>query len=312
MQRFRKILVGVDLATSNRLVCSEPYGPSAEAVRRAIWLAELTQAHVSFLYSLDAEQATERLIEEHRGDQPNILEEASAAMLRLVDRAQATKVEATAKVTMGSSWRQLVRQAVIGEYDLVIVGTRDTGPLQRVLVGSTAMKLLRKCPCPVWVTRPPAPNPTQAILVAHDLTAVGHQALELGVSLSELTGGRLHILHALQLPEFDEAFPARIKHDDLERRKADAKQQLTTQATDFGLKSHPDISVVMGRPSDAILQAIDRHQIELLVMGTIARTGIRGLLMGNTAERLMPLLPCSVLAIKPKGFECPLDVDQLD
>ena len=47
-------------------------------------------------------------------------------------------------------------------------------------------------------------------------------------------------------------------------------------------------------------------------MGTLARTGISGLVMGNTAERLLPLLPCSVLAIKPEGFECPLDVLQLE
>lgn len=310
MKRFRKILVGVDLATSDRLVCSEPYGPSAEAVRRGMWLAEFTQAHVTFHYSLDTAQATERLIAEHRGIQPNIFDEASEALHRLVERAEATKVEATAKVTLGTGWQQLIRQAVIGEYDLVIVGTRDAGPLQRVLVGSTAMKLLRKCPCPVWVTKPPAPNPSNAILVAHDLSPVGRNALELGASLSDQSGGRLHILHAMQLLEFDEAYPTHIRQGEVDQRKVDAKQELKTQAADLGLKTSPEISVVTGRPSDAILQAIDQHQIELLVMGTIARAGVRGMLMGNTAERLLPLLQCSVLAVKPKDFKCPIDVDK--
>jgi universal stress protein E len=44
----------------------------------------------------------------------------------------------------------------------------------------------------------------------------------------------------------------------------------------------------------------------LLVMGTIARTGITGVFVGNTAERLLPQIPCSVLAIKPAGFKSPI------
>ena len=45
---------------------------------------------------------------------------------------------------------------------------------------------------------------------------------------------------------------------------------------------------------------------DLLVMGTIARTGIAGFIVGNTAERLLPRIPCSVLAIKPEGFVSPV------
>jgi nucleotide-binding universal stress UspA family protein len=44
-------------------------------------------------------------------------------------------------------------------------------------------------------------------------------------------------------------------------------------------------------------------------MGTVARGGIAGLLIGNTAERMLRKLPCSVLAVKPEGFVCPVSLD---
>ena len=156
----------MDLSGHDRLVSPEPYGPSAEAVRCGLWLAKESGANVTFHYSLDAAAATERLIAEHRGDRPNIFDEATDAMRALAGRAKPPESAATSKVTMGVSWRQLIRQAISGRHDLVLVGTRDSGPLQRVLIGSTAMKLLRKCPCPVWVTKPRAPDTPHAILVA--------------------------------------------------------------------------------------------------------------------------------------------------
>src|SRR5690606_25736323 len=144
--------------------------------------------------------------------------------------------------------------------------------------------------------------------VAHDLTDVGRQALDVGASMAQLTEGSLHILHAVQLAEFDEKLPTGIEYDALQRERDAARTELESQAAQLELRTPAEISVTSGRPSDAILRAIDRHHIELVVLGTLARTGIRGLIMGNTAERLLPLLPCSVLAVKPEGFECPYDV----
>jgi nucleotide-binding universal stress UspA family protein len=47
-------------------------------------------------------------------------------------------------------------------------------------------------------------------------------------------------------------------------------------------------------------------ELLLVVMGTVARTGVAGLLMGNTAERVLQRLQGSVLAVKPPGFKSPI------
>ena len=48
---------------------------------------------------------------------------------------------------------------------------------------------------------------------------------------------------------------------------------------------------------------------DLIVMGTVARTGISGFFMGNTAETILNRLDCSVLAVKPQGFETPVALE---
>ncbi|MDK1310071.1 universal stress protein [Pseudoalteromonas sp. R96] len=49
-----------------------------------------------------------------------------------------------------------------------------------------------------------------------------------------------------------------------------------------------------------------KHQIDLIVMGTVGRVGIPGLIIGNTAESILEQTQCSILAIKPKGFQTPI------
>jgi nucleotide-binding universal stress UspA family protein len=61
--------------------------------------------------------------------------------------------------------------------------------------------------------------------------------------------------------------------------------------------------LVHGEPEDAIARFVETHAIDLVVMGTVARAGIAGLVMGNTAERVLQRLRGSVLAVKPPGFE---------
>ena len=64
---------------------------------------------------------------------------------------------------------------------------------------------------------------------------------------------------------------------------------------------------VNGVPREIIPQFANSNNTDLLVLGTVARTGIPGLFMGNTAENILNRLRCSVLAIKPPGFETPVE-----
>jgi nucleotide-binding universal stress UspA family protein len=66
---------------------------------------------------------------------------------------------------------------------------------------------------------------------------------------------------------------------------------------------------VKGDPQHEVPRVARELGVELVVMGTVARTGIAGLFMGNTAESILTQLDCSALTMKPPGFASPIEAD---
>ena len=61
-----------------------------------------------------------------------------------------------------------------------------------------------------------------------------------------------------------------------------------------------------GDPAALITDLAAEHAIDLIVMGTICRTGVAGFFIGNTAENVLQQVDCSVLTVKPEGFVSPV------
>ena len=79
-------------------------------------------------------------------------------------------------------------------------------------------------------------------------------------------------------------------------------------ATMFGI--NPDLACIReGLAEDVINDVATEIDAELVVLGTIGRTGLSAAIIGNTAEHVIDRLNCDVLAIKPVGYRSPLDID---
>ena len=309
MKRFKNILVGTDLSRGDVLVSSELTPPNQEAVARALWLAKLNGASLLFVYALDVSVRAQHLIEEEQNVGSALVDKARNVLATFVEEANRQGITAESRVVFGKSWVELIRQVLGEDHDLVIAGTRDQGDLKSMFLGSTGIKLLRKCPCPVWITKSQENRKIATILVAHDLTRVGKMAMELGSSMAQIQDAQLHVLHALKYPEEDAMFPERVSAENAAEYRTEAEHRMEAQLASVELVRPAQIHVVKESPDVAILNHIDTHKIELLVMGTIARTGIPGVIVGNTAERLLPQIPCSVMAIKPLGFLSPITLE---
>ena len=160
MDRFRNILVGVDLSDGDLCLSHELSPPTRAAVNKAIWLAEHTGARVTFLTSLlpclgDLRE-TRSLAEMERLQivVDEIHERARTRMAGLVAEARSHGIEADEIRTDGTAWLKLIETVVTKGHDLVLVGSHRQHTLGRLLLGSTGRRLIRKCPCPVWVTSP--------------------------------------------------------------------------------------------------------------------------------------------------------------
>ncbi len=307
MNHFQNILVGIDLGTHVEELSGALSPPNQEAVDRGIALAEKNGARLCFISVLDAGDTTRRLIHDAHGDTSNVFDEAHALLGQLATRAKQRGISTEVRVLMGKSWLKLIREVMKHHHDLIIVGTRHEGAIDRVLFGSTAIKLLRKCPCPVWVTRPSDGLPLTSVLVAHDLRAVGRHALRLGIELARSGDLQLFVLHAIEQLPLGDPTGFGITPDDAAELHRDARERILAELGDAALQRPPEIRVISGSPEPAILELIEQESIDLLIMGTIGRSGIAGVLTGNSAERLLPRLQCSLLAVKPDDFVSPVE-----
>ncbi len=308
MLGMKKVLVGVDgvPADENPDVLVLP-PPTREAVNLAVRLAEASGAELTFFL------VTEACCEE---EQAIVEAEAKKLLAALADEAARRGVTVQTQVATGRPWMEIIKEVLRDGHQMVMVGSRQHSRARRMVLGSTGTKLLRKCPCPVWVVRPEEAAEVRTVVVADDLTKVGERCLDLGVSAARYLDARLLVLHAIELPlerplRRSGAAPQELD-DYRDKIRTDAEQAINERLamTDFRtIGQGTRIEVKTGRPDLVIEHAIEEHSAGLLVMGTIARGGVPGLLLGNTAERLVPVVNCSVIAVKPDDFVSPIQPD---
>src|SRR5215469_8824654 len=190
MSIFKNVLVGIDLLQADSLG-STNFSPPVEEASASVTFFAAIDVPVDDLFSLEAHESRVASQLQRSGRQ---------ALDHLVNSAKKRGLTADAKLVTGEGWIEITREVERGGHDVVIVGTRNVGALQRFLFGSTAMRLLHNCPCPVWVTRPePRPLPHN-ILVTSDFSPVSEITVKLGLAIGELSGAKVNLLHAVDYP----------------------------------------------------------------------------------------------------------------
>lgn len=243
-------------------------------------------------------------------------------------------IDIETKVLQGTAFLEIVREVLRNHHDLVIKNPDEQDFLDR-LFGSNDMHLLRKCPCPVWIIKPRAPRTYRRILAAIDLDEfhpsqeiptrrkLNHHILEIAGSLALADFAELHIVHAwdapgesvmrrayLRTPEEQlAAYVEKIREQRARSLKSLLREISATPSGKALEYLEPQIHLLKGWARKEIPSLARQIDADLVVMGTVARTGIPGLIMGNTAETILNLINCSVLAIKPPGFETPVTLE---
>lgn len=301
VRRFRKILFS-------------PLGErdNPAAIRRVAEVASENQADLTVFGVVLGPSRWQSLV--HRADLTNAAAEADAAATRgRLDRWVGVDApQATVAVAMGDPAVRIIERVLSHDHDLVVV-TTDDDHADHV----TIRRLLRKCPCPVWVIRPTRAR-VQRVMAAVNPDpserALNQLILELAASLVESHGGELHLAHAWELygeatmrgTSFMHVTDAELDALLEDERHAHSEAVLglldESRLDDHAWKVHLEKG-----PAEAVVpELVDRHRINVLVMGTVARTGVNRMVMGNTAERVLDAVRCSVIAVKPEGFVSPI------
>jgi nucleotide-binding universal stress UspA family protein len=155
------------------------------------------------------------------------------------------------------------------------------------------------------------------ILCPVDLSRLSLDALKLSTKLAQSSGATLYLLHVIDNP-FDELYMTSITQADPALLEAYRQEPLrrakvmnaTVEHSKVMLKQfcHESVEhlskvrylIGTGNPFEKILDAAESHRIDLIVLATHGRTGVKRLLIGNVAEKVVRHAPCPVLTVKPR------------
>ncbi|MDO6747579.1 universal stress protein [Gilvimarinus sp. 1_MG-2023] len=310
-------------------VLDDHYTEPPASLLRAITLAENSQATLTILYvlpKLSLSSYSQEIEIDHEEAESLIIEREKVRLQEYV-HSLSQNISPTADLRIGKSYIEIVRAVTENSFDLVIKQVDHISWLER-LIGSNDMQLLRNCPCPVWLLKDNVNVDYKNIIVAVDFDTEADETLNadlnrkmLGIasalSLADFTA--LHIVNTYDVPEagfvslwVDQ--PSNTEQDlyesEYQRRSYQMKVLLTNLQQSLGESTYrylaPKSYVVRGIADHELPKMADDLNADLVIMGTVARTGIPGAIIGNTAESVLSQLQCSVLAIKPEGFVCPI------
>ncbi|WP_029934630.1 universal stress protein [Thiomicrospira pelophila] len=229
------------------------------------------------------------------------------------------------QVEFGKLFYKTVQQVLIDQVDLVVKQTdEDVKNLAHHVFGSQDMHLLRKCPCPLLLHQQGSPVTLNKVMASIDVDIeseslqvepLNQVILSVAQDMAQADNAFLHIAHAWQADAENlvRYWNSDLSDEDMLRFSEKIRQQHLS-ALEYEIRAArdamPDVQVhaAKGDAKEVIPKLVSNHGIDLLVMGTIGRIGLPGLMIGNTAESILEQVECSVLAIKPASFITPIRI----
>jgi nucleotide-binding universal stress UspA family protein len=201
----------------------------------------------------------------------------------------------------------IVREAARRQADVIVLGWRGHGAVDRLLAGSVSRGVVRRAPCAVLVVKR-APRQVRRIVVGVDGSAHAGRAVEFISRLNPPRGGRVCLftaVDAMDVPSqplvlFDtraavSAEVARINKERLvmARRALDRAARTLTRAG-----WTVDRVITTGAPLRDLLDTVVKKRADLLVVGAKGVTGLRRLLLGSVAEGALNRSPVPIFIVR--------------
>lgn len=297
MKHFKSMVVGIDFTPSSR-----------NALREAARRASLDQASITAVHVMD-EFLVHELKQALSVDVAAIHKDWEARLRKFADESDAGAANLKTEVRFGHPFAELTAACKLHAADLLVMGSKGSkGGDHRI--GAIAAKCVRKSPVDVLVVREDAQGPFKHVVACVDFSENSAKAVQFALHLAAQDGAGLDCLHVYQsalalaldyggyappLPAVTDEAALKSWQDELDK----FLQPLLRSAGDLKTRS-----LVKERVNirEAILDHVQENKADLVVLGTRGKTGLRELLIGTTAEKIVQHATCSILAVKPEGF----------
>lgn len=228
-------------------------------------------------------------------------EVAEAARRTIAERWPA----AEARVEEGDPRPVVLQVAEQWRAELVVLGARGLGTFAGLVLGSVSVAVARHAPCPVLVTKG-APRPVRSALVAVDGSPDSLAAARFCASLPLDPSTRLRLVGVAERPHFPASAPGSIRpqlraaaRDMLRERSAHMEEALRLAERELGSRpANVERAVVVGNPGEAIVQAAQSVETDLVALGARGLGVFGRLVLGSVSEHVLRHAACPVLIVK--------------
>jgi nucleotide-binding universal stress UspA family protein len=190
------------------------------------------------------------------------------------------------RLLTGPPWERIVEAA--SPSDLIVMGTHGRSGISRFLLGSVAEKVVRHASCSVLIARPnPASTPFRHLLVPVDFSECSRRAVDQARALALRTGARITLLHVLELPMVYRNKPSADLFENVDQRVT-AQLHEWAELVERDTQIEVERIVRTGTPAAQAMGILtEDSSIDLVVVGSHGRTGMKRLLLGSVAEKLV-------------------------
>lgn len=324
MHGFKNILLVLD-SKSKQGPTLERAIATAKACDARLKVIDVVESFHSSKVLFDAPEELEQIILEKQKVLEQVMGRRLSQINELVKSHDVKGLEIKTEVIRGKPYLQIIRQVLKFGFDLVIKNAEGKAGMMWGLLGSDDTQLVRKCPAMVWLLKPTSTKRFKQIVAAVDADPfsndetedqLNRKIVEAAVALAQRDKAELHLLHVWDFfpnqVKADLAEFSRKKHEKMVAWEKEKRQQAMARLLygfpvddlDYRMK------LIKGDPKKEISKVANQFQNALLVMGSVGRTGIPGILTGNTAESVLSQIHCSLLAIKPDGFVSPVTLEE--
>ena len=280
----------------NLFVVIDPTSEKQPALHRAAELSRLGKARITAFSAVY--KAVDEMTEANsrRSGKREFLKEWESKLKVMLTPYKESGLKISSDVYWTADWYAAVsRAAMRADADLVIKSTFRHGKLQRLLHSTSDFTIMRHSPSPVLLVREAKTSAGKVILAALDLesTDEGHIGLNNSVmkharELSAFTGLPLHVI------------PATSRKPDLSHVLSGVEEQdggvEATLAHAFGVETS-NFHIVKGAAKNVIPAQAEHLRAQVVVVGVSARSGVKGVMVGTTAKKVLDKLECDVLAV---------------
>jgi nucleotide-binding universal stress UspA family protein len=226
------------------------------------------------------------------------------------EKAKAAGLEAESILLKGNPAEEILDFAEGQDVDMIVMGSLGKTGIKRVVLGSVSEKVVRHAKVPVLVVRERKEEKThKKILIATDGSDAAQNAADYGIEIARWNGAKVYAVYVIDITSFysiimDEVW-VKNTYEQLEKIGRKATSDLEEDAKAAGIEA--ESIVLKGNPAKEILDFAEKQKVDMIVVGSIGKSGVQSFLLGGTAGKVSRNSKIPVLVVReifkfPKYF----------